>query len=253
MIATREVNLWLPGVRVDSKAKLRLFCLPYAGGGTNIFRAWPANLPSQIEVCPVQLPGRGNRIKETGYTNLKTLTKAVAEGIQPFLNKPFAFFGHSMGATIAFELTRKLRTMVNLQPVHLFVSGRMAPQIHRSTEVTYDLLEAEFIEKVREINGTPKEVLEHTELMEMMTPLLRADFEAVETYTYVAEAPLDCPITVLGGLQDLEVPRESLEAWSQQTTAASSLRILPGDHFFVNTAQSSIYRILAQQLFPYIR
>jgi medium-chain acyl-[acyl-carrier-protein] hydrolase len=158
-----------------------------------------------------------------------------------------------MGAILAFELARELRRTINSQPVHLFASGRIAPQIRRLTDVTYDLTETQFVDKVREINGTPKEILEHPELMELMIPLLRADFEVVETYTYEPEAPLDRPITVLGGLQDLEVPRECLEAWREQTTAAFSVRILQGDHFFVNTAQTFIYRILTDEIYKYLR
>ncbi len=250
--AMKEANPWFPNVRSDSRVQLRLFCFPYAGGGTNIYRSWAAKLPPQVDVCPAQLPGRGHRIREDGYTNVPALTKALAEGIRPLLNQPFAFFGHSMGAILAFELTRELRRTTNSQPVHLFASGRVAPQVPRLTPITYNLPEAEFIERVREMNGTPKEVLEHPELMEMMMPLLRADFEVVETYTYEPDAPLDCPITVLGGLQDLEVPRESLEAWREQTTAAFSLRILQGDHFFVNTAQTFIYRILTDELYKHL-
>jgi medium-chain acyl-[acyl-carrier-protein] hydrolase len=253
MTAIREASLWFPKIRLDSQVKLRLFCFPYAGGGANIFRTWAAGLPSQIEVCPAELPGRGQRIRESGYTNLPELTKALAEGIRPFLNKPFAFFGHSMGAMIAFELARELRRTAKPPPVHLFASGRTAPQIQREKKPTHNLPEAEFIEEVRNIKGTPKEVLEHPELMEMVMPLLRADFQIVETYTYVPEAPLDCPITVLGGLQDLKVPRARLAAWREQTTAPFSLRIMNGDHFFVNTAQSLIYRILAHELSEYIR
>src|ERR1041385_982226 len=104
MAAIKETNLWFPNVRSDSRVKLRLFCFPYAGGGTNIYRSWAAKLPPQVDVCPVQLPGRGHRIREASYTNVPTLTKALAEAIRPFLNQPFAFFGHSMGAILAFEL-----------------------------------------------------------------------------------------------------------------------------------------------------
>lgn len=253
MAASKEANLWFPNVRSDSRVQLRLFCFPYAGGGTNIYRSWATKLPPQVDVCPAQLPGRGHRIREASYTNVPALTKTLVEAIRPFLNYPFAFFGHSMGAILAFELARELRRTSNPQPVHLFASGRSAPQMPRLKEKTFDLPEAEFIGKVREINGTPKEVLEHPELMEVMIPLLRADFEVVETYTYEPDAPLDCPITVLGGLQDFDVPREKLEAWREQTTSAFSMRILQGDHFFINTAQTFIYRILTDEIYKYLR
>lgn len=252
--AFKEGNLWFPNVRSDSRVQLRLFCFPYAGGGTNIYRSWAAKLPPQVDVCAAQLPGRGQRIREASYTNVPELTKGLAEGIRPFLNQPFAFFGHSMGAMLAFELTRELRRTQNPQPVHLFASGRIAPQVRCPKDRTYDLPQPQFIEKVLEMNGTPKEIMEHPELMGMMIPLLRADFEVVETYTYEPDAPLDCPITVLGGLQDFEVPRESLEAWHEQTTSPTfSVRILQGDHFFVNTAQMFIFRILTDEIYKHLK
>jgi medium-chain acyl-[acyl-carrier-protein] hydrolase len=192
-------------------------------------------------------------LKEAGYRNLSALVKALAKVMRPFLDKPFAFFGHSMGAMIAFELARELRRSDELQPVRLFASGRRAPHIESEEELTYNLPEEEFIEAVRNINGTPKEVLEHAELMQMMMPLLRADFEVVETYAYAPDSPLDCPMTVLGGLQDVHVPRENLEAWREHTRGAFSLRLMPGDHFFVNTAQEFIYRVLAQELYEHIK
>lgn len=251
--ASREPSLWFPTAGLDRQARLRLFCFPYAGGGNQIFRSWAASLPSPIEVCPVQLPGRGNRMNGPRYTNLLTLTKAIANVIRPFLDLPFAFFGHSMGATIAFELSRELRRSGNLQPIHLFPAAQFAPHSPHEREVTYNLPELELIEKVRDIKGTPKEVLDHPELMEVMIPLLRADFEMVESYTYVPEAPLDCPITVLGGLEDLDLTRARLEEWRQHTTASFSLRMLPGDHFFINTATMFIHRVLAQELYSYIK
>jgi medium-chain acyl-[acyl-carrier-protein] hydrolase len=253
MTTINEASIWFPNVKFDPQASLRLFCFPYAGGSNLIFRNWSANLPPQIEVCPVQLPGRGNRLREPGYTNMQVLAKALAPLMRPVLNKPFAFFGHSMGATLAFELSRELRRSDKLQPVHFFASGRMAPHIPREEALTYDLPEPEFIANLRKINGTPNEVLEHPELMQMMMPLLRADFEMVETYEYEPDAPLDYPITALGGLQDQDIPREHLEAWRQHTNAPFSLRMLPGDHFFINTAQSLIHLVLAQALYQYIR
>ncbi len=187
------------------------------------------------------------------HSNLLALTKIIARVIRPFLDLPFAFFGHSMGAAIAFELSRELRRSDSLQPVHLFPSGHSAPHCPREKQPTYNLPEQELIEKVREMNGTPKEVLDHPELMQMMMPLLRADFELIETYAYLPEAALRCPFTVFGGLQDQEVPRQRLEEWREHTTATFSLRMLPGDHFFVHTAKPLINRVLANELYGYIK
>jgi len=135
-------------------------------------------------------------------------------------------------------------------PVHLFVSGRRAPQVPDPDPPTYNLPEPEFLEELRRLNGTPKAVFEHPELMQLMIPILRADFELVQTYMYLPEPPLDCPISAFGGLQDEDVTREHLEAWRDQTTASFSLQMFPGDHFFLHTAQAFLLQTIACKLQP---
>jgi len=229
---------WFTSQRPNAGARLRLFCFPYAGGGAAIYRLWPQSLPSEVEACMAQLPGRGTRLREEPFTNLDALVAAVAEAIAPLLDKPFALFGHSMGAMISFELARRLREQGQPQPSHLFISGRRAPQLPNDDPISYNLPDAELGQELLRLNGTPKEVLEHPELMELMLPLLRADFSVVETYDYRPGVPLDCPLTVFGGLRDAEVSREQLDAWREQTTGEFALRMLPGDHFFLNDAQA---------------
>jgi len=229
---------WFTSQRPNAGARLRLFCFPYAGGGAAIYRLWPQSLPSEVEACMAQLPGRGTRLREEPFTNLDALVAAIAEAIAPLLDKPFALFGHSMGAMISFELARRLREQGQPQPSHLFISGRRAPQLPNDDPISYNLPDAELGQELLRLNGTPKEVLEHPELMELMLPLLRADFSVVETYDYRPGVPLDCPLTVFGGLRDAEVSREQLEAWREQTTSEFALRMLPGDHFFLNDAQA---------------
>jgi len=209
-------------------------------------------LPAEIEISAAQLPGRGNRSRETPYNALLPLVQAMTEAIVPHLDKPFAFFGHSMGAMLAFELARQLRERGSLQPVHLFVSGRRAPQIPRTSRVWHDAPEPEFIEELRSLAGTPPEVLAHPELMQLMIPLLRADFSVVQTYTYAPAPPLDCPITAIGGLQDKDANREHLEAWREQTNASFIVRMLQGNHFFLNTERALLLRMIAQELRQYI-
>jgi len=241
---------WFNIPKRSPHARVRLFCFPYAGGGAPIYRNWPRLLPAEIEVCAVNLPGRGGRIKEAPFTDLHEMVSAIAEAIVPHLDLPPAFFGHSMGAMISFELARKLREMRNVRPAHLFVSGRRAPQLPNDDPITHDLPEPQLLEEVRRLNGTPTEVLEHPELMQLMLPLLRADFSVVDTYEYRPGAPLGCPVTVFGGLQDVEVSRQHLEAWGEQTTAAFSVRMLPGDHFFLNSPspQALLLRIVSEEL-----
>jgi medium-chain acyl-[acyl-carrier-protein] hydrolase len=239
---------WVSCPRPNPLANLRLFCFPYAGGGALTFRTWCDRIPATVELCSVELPGRGTRLQEPLFTRLTPLVEAIAPALLPYLDKPFAFFGHSMGAMICFELTRLLRLEYNIIPVHLFVSGRRAPQIPNQKPPIHALPEALFIEELRRLNGTPEAVLENRELMELVLPILRADFAIVETYTYINEPALECPITVFGGLQDREVERENLEAWQEQTRAAFALQMFPGDHFFLNSAQAMLLESLGRSL-----
>lgn len=250
MTIITEATRWFAVRRPNPRAALRLFCFPYAGGGTPIYRRWPELLAPDFEVCAVQLPGRGSRIKEQPFYAVAPLIEAVASAIAPYLDRPFAFFGHSMGAIISFELARLLSERRAVSPAHLFVSGRRAPQLRRDERSTYNLPESCFISHVRSLNGTPDEVLEHPELMELMLPLLRADFSVVETYRYRAGPPLDIPLTAFGGVHDAEVSREDVEAWGAQTCAAFNLRIMPGGHFFLNDppTQAAVLSIIESDL-----
>jgi medium-chain acyl-[acyl-carrier-protein] hydrolase len=244
---------WLAYHKPVPQARLRLFCLPFAGGNALTFRHWQSGLHPGIEVCPIQLPGRGGRLREPASTSLPATARALAEALRPYADKPCAFFGHSMGALTAFELARQLRRAGGPEPLHLFVSGSRAPQLPRTDPLTYDLPEPEFVAELRRLNGTPHEVLEHPELMTLMLPLLRADFEAVQTYSYTPEPPLACPLTAFGGLQDRDVQREQLEAWREQTTGAFSVRMFPGDHFFLNSAEPLLLTVIAQELARHLR
>jgi medium-chain acyl-[acyl-carrier-protein] hydrolase len=239
---------WLVWPTPNPRARLRLFCFPYAGGNALIYRQWQASLPQSVEVCPVQLPGRGKRIQERPFENFQPLVEAAAHALRPFFDKPFAFMGHSMGGLISFELARQLRRESSVMPAHLFVSGRRAPQVPNRDAPTYDLPEHEFIDAVRRLEGTPVEVLQQPELIQLMLPLLRADFAVCETYVYTAESPLDCPISVFGGLQDREIEHGQLEAWAAQSTGATRVRMLPGGHFFINSQQPLLLRAIAHDV-----
>jgi surfactin synthase thioesterase subunit len=239
---------WLSPFRRNAHADLRLFCFPYAGSSSVVFREWSAYLPGNVEVCPVQLTGRGPRLKEEPYTRMQPLVHAAAEALQPYFDKPFVFFGHSLGAVISFEIARWLRNRGKPRPLHLFISGRRAPQLPSPDPLTFNLPEAEFIEDMRRLNGTPHELLDNAEFMAITIPLLRADFELAQTYTYTAEPPLDCSITAFGGLEDKKVTRENIEEWRKQTTSSFSLRMFPGDHFYLNSARRQLLHALTQEL-----
>ena len=226
-------NLWITYAKPNPKASLRLFCLPYAGAGTSIFRTWPNHLPPDIEVCLVQLPGREMRLIEPPFTQLLPLVQTLAQQLLPYLDRPFALFGHSVGALISFELTCQLRRQNYPNPVHLFVSGRRAPQILDPDPPISQLPDAEFVEELRRYNGTPEAVLQNAELMQLFLPVLRADLGINETYVCTNEAPVDCPISAFGGLQDTRVSRDLLAAWQEQTNSSFTLRMFPGEHFFL--------------------
>ena len=235
---------WLKCYKPLPDASLRLFCFPYAGSGAIAFRSWSDGLPQTVEVYAIELPGRGTRMKEPLYTKMPPLVEAIAPALLPKLDKPFAFFGHSMGAILAFECSRLLRQKYGLLPVYLFVSGRNAPQVPDPDPPIHDASKAAFIEELRRFNGTPEAVLKSSELMELLLPVLRADFEVLETYTYVEQKPLECAIAAFGGTEDVKTRVDYLEAWAKQTTGSFSLHKLPGDHFFLNSARSLLFQYL---------
>lgn len=244
---------WLFDVKAHEKATVRLFCFPYAGGSAHIYRSWQNLLPAWVQVCAVQLPGRGNRLREPAHTNLRELVSAAAAALKPYMELPYLFFGHSMGALISFELARHLRRENFSQPVGLLVSGCRAPQAQLTKSYTYNLPDAEFIEELRRLNGTPAEVLEHPELMEVMLPLLRADFQLLQTYCYQEDEPFDYPITAFGGTKDAEVSYAALEAWKTQTKSKFACRLFPGDHFFLQTSREHLVKAISEELSAHVR
>ncbi|HTF67339.1 MAG TPA: alpha/beta fold hydrolase [Edaphobacter sp.] len=224
---------WLECLSDGRGAKLRLFCFPYAGGTTHMFREWQKYFMPQVELCLVHLPGRGKRFGERLFTRLNFLVDVIAQEIRDKLQTPFALYGHSMGALISFELCRELRRRYKIEPAHLFVSGKRAPHIMLSKPVSFNLPRNEFIDELRRLNGTSSNLLDHDEAMDLLLPVLRADFEMVETYEYHFEEPLSCPIAVYGGVQDERVPIEGLYAWKEHTSGDCKVRMFPGGHFFI--------------------
>jgi medium-chain acyl-[acyl-carrier-protein] hydrolase len=248
MLGQAESNRWITRASRKSHARLRLFCFPYAGGGASFFRFWSSLLPDLVEVCPVNLPGRELRIKETAFAELSGLVTACAEALAPYFDKPFVFFGHSMGALVSFELARHLRREGGPQPLQLLVAGRRAPQRPRTTRPLHELPDKLFTQALRQLNGTPDKVLNSTELMKLMLPTIRADFKLCESYVYLPEPPLDYRISAYGGLQDQSVTREGLEAWREQTNTSFSLSMLKGDHFFLHLYRDVLLRDLSKEL-----
>ena len=245
---TRINSPWFTRARPDPNARLRLFCFPYAGGGAGIYRGWENYLPPGVEIFAVQPPGRGGRFKEPALDRMDSLVAAVATAMQPFLDRPIVLFGHSVGAFASFEMAHRLADTFGIHAQHLFVSGARAPQLLRNRKNIHDLSEEDFITELKTLNGTPPEVLENPELMRMVSATLRADFAIAETYRASNKHPLNCPMSVFGGLEDTLAAREDLEAWKVHTTNSFELWQLPGDHFFIHTSDSLILRILSREL-----
>jgi medium-chain acyl-[acyl-carrier-protein] hydrolase len=236
----------------NPQARMRLFCFPYAGGTAAVFRNWPRYLPSEIEVCAIQYSGRGGRFGEPLSEDVAEVTNGVYWDLQPFLKKPFAFFGHSMGALVSYEFARRLQQEKRSEPVQLFVSGCIAPHERTVDEITYNLPEPELIADLRRLQGTPAEVLDNADLMQLMMPIIRADFKASQTYKYIPGPPLECSLRAFGGLEDEKVPREKVEAWIEHTRGSFHAQMLPGDHFLINTSASLLTRIIAQELLMHL-
>jgi len=187
-------------------------------------------------------------MREQPFTKIEPLVEDMTERLWPLLDQPFAFFGHSLGAMVAFEMARRLRSQGRSLPIHLFVSASRAPQLATRGPIAYDLPEPMFIEELRRLNGTAAEVLEDSELMRLMLPMLRADFEAAQTYNYSPELPLSCPITVYGGLTDHAIRREDLESWRVHTTGSFTLQMFPGDHFYLHSEEPLLIEKLSSDL-----
>jgi medium-chain acyl-[acyl-carrier-protein] hydrolase len=243
-------NPWLPYYQLEQKkqARLRLFCFHHAGGSASVFRSWFNVAPRDVEICPVQLAGRESRFLEKPVESLSTLIPLLEENLLLYLNRPFAFFGHSMGAMVCFELARALRRDHGLEPGHLFLSAFAELQQPRLPSL-HQLPDPQFVEQFQQrFQGLPDEVLADKELLAYYLPTLRADFTLVETYRYCADEPFACPITVMGGLQDSIVKRSSLVAWRQHTSNLFLLRMFPGGHLYIQSAQESLLAYIAQAL-----
>ncbi len=241
-------NAWVTCPKPSPRANVRLFCFPYAGGAASFFYPWAVELAPSIEVCPIQYPGRENRMFETPFTQLAPLVESLAPVIRPFLNRPFAMYGHSMGALIAFELLRQLRRLQAPAPRALFVSACPAPPLAHNGPDIHHLPNAEFLAAVRVYNGIPEAVLKDKELLELILPIVRADFTLYEKYAYAPEPPLEVPILAFGGLQDAHVSREALQAWREQTRGSFALRMFPGDHFFLQGARSLLLQSILRDV-----
>ena len=244
---------WLVRFKPTQTARLRLVCFPYAGGGAASYRPWVSHFPSSVEVCAIKLPGREDRIREAPRERLSELLPLLASVIASHADIPFAFFGHSMGALMCFELARELRRQHLPEPVHLFISAFRAPQRPASLSETHRLPEAEFIKEVgQRWGGIPEAIRNEPELLALLLPTLRADLALVETYTYIPEPPLACPISSFGGQDDRTAGQAILSEWQQQTTGMFTLTMFAGNHFFLQSAREELLQTMVQELSRFV-
>lgn len=239
---------WLPYTQPQPQARVRLFCFPYAGGGASIFRPWARELPAGVDVCPVQYPGRETRIREQPHTEIEELVEEAVAALLPLLDRPFCFFGHSMGALVAFEVARRLASREGRAPSHFFASGHRAPPLTYRNALRHDLPDGEFMRQLRMLDGTPQEALESPELMEFIMPIVRADCRICDTYRHVDSTPLPCPITVFAGADDIEARGEDIDAWRDFTRSGFSIRVFPGGHFFLQSARAQLLEAIGSRL-----
>jgi medium-chain acyl-[acyl-carrier-protein] hydrolase len=238
---------WIELRTPNRERELRLFCFHGAGGVAQTFRLWSRGLPARVEVCPVQLPGRLERMSEIPYKRFESLIPAMLGALEPELDGPFAFFGHSLGALLAFEAARELRRRKRALPTHLFVGARIAPHLaFEHIDVARLDDDALIAEVQRRYQSIPAEIMREPELLKLLLKPLRADLEVHASYVHAREEPLGVPMTVLGGESDRQVARDGLDAWREHTTGAFAMQVLPGGHYFHQEHEAEVLRIVSQ-------
>ncbi|PSR19681.1 putative thioesterase [filamentous cyanobacterium CCP3] len=246
MKCASEKSPWLSCYSPKADADFRLLCFPYAGAGASVFRPWSEAAGPALEVQGIQLPGREYRLREPLLTDVSSVVDALIPDIVNLLDKPFSIFGHSLGALIAFEFTRKLQRLSLPLPQRLFVSARQAPQIPLRGQKTHLLPESHLMEELRHYAGTPEVVLQDNGLMSILLPIIRADLAMNETYDYTPASQLPCPISAFAGLKDTKVSVSSVEAWADQTSQDFEVYYFSGNHFFIKQDYPSILNFIRQ-------
>jgi medium-chain acyl-[acyl-carrier-protein] hydrolase len=247
-IQTNTVNRWFYIPKANPAAKIRLFCFPYAGGSAAIFKDWGKTLGPDVELLAIQLPGRGARLGEPPIRSISAIVSNLAMAMIPLLDRPYAFFGHSNGALISYELAKELRRQNETGPEHMIVSAKRAAQLPRLGPITYDMPQDQFIQVLREYEGTPREILDDKELLTFLLPTIRADFCMSDTYQFRPSAALDCDLTLFGSLNDRYVPFNDLLAWTNNVSGTVTHKIFGGGHFFLHSHGSDVISSVEQVL-----
>jgi surfactin synthase thioesterase subunit/acyl carrier protein len=246
-LAEAPPTAWIAHRQPQADPRLRLFCFHFLGGGASAFGDWQEALGEEIEVCPVQLPGREERLQEPAMEDMQALIATLASQLRPLLDRPFAFYGHSMGALIAFALARRLRHD-GVLPRHLFAAGYFAPHAPSPFLTREDLHAAGLSAAVRRMIDAPEAVLNNAEFMRALLPTIQADSRLVGSYEHIEELPLECPITALGGRRDEEVSSDDLRAWQRHTAGPFRLEMFPGKHLFLLSDREPLLAVIRRDL-----
>jgi medium-chain acyl-[acyl-carrier-protein] hydrolase len=233
------MNPWLPPFDPTTPSRLRLFCVPFAGGGAGIYRTWPMKMGPEIQALALQLPGRERRMREAPYTAMGPLIDDLAAGLRPLLDRPWALFGHSLGGAIAYELALRLQAE-GYAPEHLFVSARRSPDLPLPHPPLFALPDDRLVaETERHYGPLPAMLKQHPSLLATFLPTMRADFQLLDTWRPTQGQQLHCPITGIAGDQDHAIPPETLQGWARCTRGPFQLHVLPGGHFFVRDSDQA--------------
>ncbi|MGB1009785.1 MAG: thioesterase II family protein [Thiolinea sp.] len=242
-------NPWLTNFNLKPHNRIRLFALPYSGAGAGMYFSWSKHFHANgIDLIAIQPPGREQRIHEKPITHLPDLVGEILNSIYPLTDQDFAFFGHSLGGLIAFELTQKLIKEGKKIPKHLFVSAFRSPDIPNPNPELHQLNDSVFLKKIAEYGGTPDTILKNNELMALLLPILRADFKLLETYRYQPTKPMSCPITLFNGEKDAIVKPVHMSNWRHHTNTRFRKVVFPGNHFFINDNRKEIISEITNQL-----
>jgi medium-chain acyl-[acyl-carrier-protein] hydrolase len=229
-------------------AALRLLCFPHAGGAPTAFFPWNAPLGPEIECVSVQYPGRGQRFREEPLNSISDLADEISTRLTDFSDKPLAFYGHSFGGLVAFELARRLRQLGRTSPQHLFVGASRPPHLESPFSPIHTLPENEFVEALQaRYGGIPAAIYNDREILNVFVAAMRADFTAYELYFMEHEAPLHLPITAFAGAEDQAVTAASMQEWAMHTNAEFELKVLPGAHFFPNSSIATLIQMIRDQ------
>jgi surfactin synthase thioesterase subunit len=237
---------WLDLDRAGGAAGMRLFCFPHAGGGAASYRPWRPALAPAIDVCPVVLPGREARWREPPFRRMSDLVEPLFDALLAAVDRPFAFFGHSMGAAVAYEMARRFSVAAAGPPRCLVVSGRQPPFLPSRVPPVHGLPANQLLARVSRLNGTPAELLADQEVLAAFLPGLRADFELNETYRPAPHPRLAVPVAAFAADHDPLVTPADMLAWQQLTTGGFGARVFPGDHFYLRDGRPDVLSAISE-------